>query len=86
MITYRIYTEDKNTVEIEALLDTHFDGYTVLNARGRWKGQSENSLVIEIIGDAVKYDTVKFVVKQIKKLNRQEKVLVTVSQIEGELL
>ncbi len=79
MKLYRIYTEDKGIPklrqEIEAIVSAHFDGYTIFDgAVGYWKGARENSLVIEVLTG--RPDLVTYVAKTIKKVNKQEAVLV----------
>jgi hypothetical protein len=71
----RLYTEDKNREGIIRVLDSHFEGYTVIPTLGRWRGVNEQSLCIELIGA----DTARVLVaaEQIKVMNSQESVLVT---------
>jgi len=44
----RLYTEDKNRADLIPLIDTYFEGYTLVPAEGVWKGQPEHALIIEI--------------------------------------
>ncbi len=76
---YRIYTEKK--VGIEKLISFYFDGFSILNAIGYWKGQREDSIVIEIITND--NNKVKALVQEIKKTNRQECVLVTIGECKA---
>lgn len=70
----RIYTEDVNRDAIQRELDARFDGYTIIPTIGRWQGQNENSIVIELIGaDPVK---VNDAAQAIKRINAQDAVLV----------
>jgi len=87
MKTYRIYTEDKNRECIIALTVKKFDSFTVYNAQGYWKGQAEDSLVIEIIDEDkdIRY-RVNTLAYEIKILNQQEGVLIQIVNCETELI
>lgn len=71
---YHIYTEDTNRAGIETILARHFDAYTLLSARGVWRGQAEDSLVIEL--DGVAREDVEQAAREIKAANSQQAVLV----------
>jgi hypothetical protein len=77
---YRICTEsghtyDRNTYDI---LNKTFDGYTVIRTIGTWKGQKENSLIIEILGRPTDRINVLVVCQKIKEANNQECILLEV--------
>jgi hypothetical protein len=55
MMLYQIMTEDTGRDNITAILDAHFQGYTIVKATGRWEGIPEPSLVIEIEAYCVEY-------------------------------
>lgn len=76
----RIYTEDINREGIEELADSFFGGYSVYETDGVWKGQHEKSLVIEVIIDNP--FPAHIFAGEIKRLNHQDSVLVTVEEIE----
>lgn len=85
---YRIMTEDKNRPELTALVTSRFDCFTIYHGVGYWRGNAEGSLTIEIIdvrGD-ISYEQIASLAKSIKRLNKQEAVLVTVSELQGELI
>jgi hypothetical protein len=89
MKLYRIYTENKNKDFIKRLCDLAFDGYTLYQADGVWRGQHESSLVIEYL--AVDYETepgeqVENVARRIKEQNGQHAVLVTWHDIGMQLI
>jgi len=72
---YRIYTEQKNIVEIEAILDRYFQSYNMYFPTSRFQGKAELGCVIELIGaDALQVDAAAVL---IGRLNNQEQVLVT---------
>jgi hypothetical protein len=73
---YRIYTEDVNPAAVRAILDSHVTGYTIIEAIGSWKGQLEDSLIIELID--VPASTVTAIARTIRTANRQQSVLVVV--------
>jgi hypothetical protein len=86
MIAYRIYTERKNVDGIKEILDDGFDGYTLIFAAGVWEGETESSLIIEIIGETKQSYTIHCVAKEIAHLNNQDAVLITQAVVEGELI
>lgn len=72
--TYRIHTEDKNRPTIYQLAGNRFDGFTVTYGTGFYKGESEHTLVLEIItSDTV---SVYLLAEEIRTANGQESVLV----------
>ena len=72
---YRLYTEQKNIVEIEAILDRYFQSYNMYFPTSRFQGKAELGCVIELIGaDALQVDAAAVL---IGRLNNQEQVLVT---------
>jgi len=83
----RIITEDKNRNGIIDLVKYCFDGFTIIEAAGYWKGQVENSLVIEICGyfDDTMIDGVEKIAERIKVLNKQEAVLIQWLECKSEL-
>lgn len=84
MILYRIYTENKNREQIEKIVSELFDGFTVIESTGYWRGQREISLIIEILDTGLVNvaERIEFIAEKIKKINDQESVLVTKHEIE----
>lgn len=74
---YRIYVEDvvAEASNIEKIVKSYLDCFTVYHAQGSWKGKQESSLVIEAIdADPLKvYDCAL----TLKGILQQECVLVT---------
>lgn len=87
---YRILTEDKNYTKIIEIIDQHFTGYTMYQAKGVYCSTVESSLVIEIDtnnGLDRSYErAIKDIAQQIKKLNDQECVLVQKINCESEFV
>ncbi len=91
---YQIYTEDKNRYSIEHFVGKKFNGFSIINADGVYKGTKEKALIIEIIGECnisdsvdnlrFEHENVRRVAQQIKEHNEQEVVLVTISTIKVE--
>jgi hypothetical protein len=85
---YRIITEDKNPTLLEALLQSHVAGYSILHADGFFKGNNqwytEHSVVIEL-GDCSK-QVVHAIAKEIKARNNQEAVLIQAIPTFSELV
>ncbi len=75
---YRIFTEYRNIDKIKRIAARNMDGFTVIPADGYWKGQEENSVIIEYVGNDTTLDRsrVQAVAEQIKKVNHQDVVLV----------
>lgn len=73
---FRILTENKNQNRVVEIVGKKFTGFTIIAATGFWKGQREDSLIIEIIGDDVKVEDVNAIATEIKNVNNQEAVLV----------
>lgn len=72
---YKIYSENKNTAEIEGILNRYFQSYNIYFPTGRYNGSHEFSIVIELIGvDALQVDAAAVL---IGRLNNQKQVLVT---------
>lgn len=81
---YRLYTENKNKRWICQLVSQHFNGFSVTEQIGYWRGKKEKSLCIEIIADAggtMHY--ISRIVKAIQGYNKQNEVLVY--RIEGKI-
>jgi hypothetical protein len=87
---YRLYTEGgpRREAKVREIVGAQFDGFTILQAEGSWKGQRENSIVVEILVDSNEIrstvsgqvsveDVVRIVATDIKFLNVQETVIVT---------
>ena len=71
----RLYTEDVNRAGTIAILDKDFPGYTVIPTLGRWNGQDEKSLMVEVAGESL--PSVESAAREIKTANHQESVMVT---------
>lgn len=84
-IRYKLYTEDKNIQGIMDLLDQYFSGYTLIPGNiGVYKGQTEKSLVIDIVTDLSMEEKVRELARDIVRVNIQASVLMTKEYIESE--
>ena len=81
---YRIYTEDTNRKGILACVSAAFEGFTVIPAQGYWKGERENSLVLEF--ETEDAGAVYALAESIRTLNHQEAVLVTYTPSTSKLI
>lgn len=74
---YRILTENRNSKQIEEIVSSFFESYTMIPTTGIWKRALEFSLIIEIdtIG-TVDRKVVEEIAKRIKELNHQEAVMI----------
>ena len=67
-------TEDVNKEGILDILDKYLEGYTVLKAKGVWRGVPEDSLLIYIVDAEAK--TIEIIIHEIKETNNQESIMV----------
>lgn len=87
MVCYRIYTEDKNTLDIKTVVSEMFSSYSLTPCVGIWKGTEEYSLIVEILSDepqGLLY--AEIVANGIKVTNAQDSVLLSWHNVEAKLL
>lgn len=78
MSLYRISTENKNRNDIIKVVSRYFEGFTLIEGIGYWKGKQEKSLIIEIDTISADYHStrrIENICNDIKLLNGQEYVL-----------
>lgn len=77
-MTFRLYTQSFDN--IPEIVSQYFDGFTLFEARGYWKGKGERSAVVEVVTSnrAKVYE----LARTIKELNKQESVLVVPVSVE----
>lgn len=80
---YRIYTERKADVLPRAR--KYFDCFTLYDAFGVWKGNTEYSAIIEVIGPA-NWLAVKALATEIRIAGNQESVLITEQPVTVHLI
>ena len=81
---YRILTENKNVCEVKKLLVNMNLDYTMYYAEGSWKGQPENSVMIELV-DASE-DVAEAAARLIKCANFQQTVLLQEIPVMSRLI
>src|SRR3954470_19487635 len=81
---HRLYTEQKNTRVITRLLNEQFDSFTLQGVTGYYKGNSEKSIVVEIVG--AKPSSIRKVAARIKKMNGQKSILTIRFQGQSEVI
>ena len=76
----RLYTEDKNRETIKSVCDEFLRGYTLIPAQGVWRGVQEASLIIEVVDSPMNFPrkACQKVARKIKRINKQEAVLITI--------
>lgn len=77
-IRYRIYTEAKNIKIMNKILSKFYTGFTVNFGIGFYKKEKENSVQITVYEknyDLSGTPTIGRVIKLIKRINKQERVL-----------
>jgi hypothetical protein len=84
MKSFKIYTERKDERYIQRLLSVAFDGFTVIHTKGVWKGQSEDSIIIEILTN--NKELVRAIASKIKAHNQQDAVLISESKVDAVLI
>jgi hypothetical protein len=88
MKLYRICTEAKNVERLTEFAGNMFEGCTVFQAKGYWRGVAEPSLVIEVFTSediGTKLAVMEFA-RNIKVINEQECVLVQELECRGEFV
>jgi len=81
-MTYLIFTEKKDN--LHRMVDTYFEAFTILDAKGFWQGVAEDSAVILVVSDEP--ERVKNLCHVIKVVNKQEAVLLVSLNNEDELI
>jgi len=81
---YRIITENINKAKIIELITKYFDGFTLIEGQGYWRGKSEKTLIIEIMTTGC--ISVKRLASRIKSLNNQESVLIQIIEAKDYLV
>ena len=77
MKLYRILTENVDKEWICDLISKYFDGFTVFETTGYWRGCQEQSLCIEIMtDDSLSFWIYDIMCPKICRHNKQESVLV----------
>jgi hypothetical protein len=74
-----IYVADFDRTAIERILNRHFDGFTILPARGCWHKLCENSVVIQIAGATE--PQLRIAAEELRSAGKQESVLVVVPPV-----
>lgn len=78
VIRYRLHTEHVSPV----LVGKYFEGFTLLAAgRSHWKGKSENSVVVEIIGTPADAAKVTTLAREIREQYRQNEIWITAEEV-----
>ena len=72
----RIYVADYDRQKIEDILNRHFDGFTILPARGCWHKTCESSLVIEVAG--AREREIRAAAEELRVAGNQQQVLVII--------
>jgi hypothetical protein len=89
MKIFRIYTENKDFFGRKLLIKevaAYFSAFTVLDGEGYWQGVREASIIFEIIAPAIQSERIYSLASGIKRINQQEAVLVTVQEVQSELI
>jgi len=88
MLKVSLYTETKPN--LAELVSKYFDGATLIQAKGLWKGNLEDSTIIQIVLDRDEVysqgDDIDKLVQNIISLNNQEAVLVEYQRVESSLV
>lgn len=87
----RILTENKNYSNIMALIKQYFDSATVITTNGLWQGIFEHGLIIELNLPLVdKPEQIPTKINRlcfdIKKINKQDKILVQYIECNSQLI
>lgn len=84
----RILTENKNYTGIADIVSAYFDSFTMIKTDGYWHGKQEHGLIIEIDDTDIPIDTkvIRQACYAIKKLNKQNKILVQCIECNSMLI
>jgi len=83
---YRLHTENVGRKGIAEMVSKYFQGFTLIDATGYYKGKAERSLVIEIMAPVTMGHVVRFLGKLIAWKNGQECVLITCEKTRAEFV
>jgi len=79
---FKVYTE--GFANVPEIVSRYFDGFTIIDAKGYWKGKAESAVVIDLVTkDEPK---VRRLVQAILQENDQEAVLVVQSHTTNEFV
>jgi hypothetical protein len=81
---YRILTESRNVDLVKTTLGNLGLDYTLYAGNGSWRGQPENSLIIEL--DNITKDLAEKAAKLIKRINSQEKILLQEIPVKSQFV
>lgn len=84
MKKYTLFTEDLGN--LGSLVSKYFDGFTLTETKGSWKGRYEKSVRIEILNSKNEDLAVYTLVDEIKRKNNQEAVLLEVTEIDARFI
>ena len=85
MNQYKLYigahnvTKEVDVVGLCTILDGHFSGYTIIDAMGRWEGDSEKSVFVDIITEKNAVD-MKAIINTLCRALEQNCIIVAMSQ------
>ncbi len=74
-----IYVADFGRTAIEEILSRHFDGFTIVPARGCWHNHCENSLVIYVAGASEA--EVRKAAEELRLAGKQQQVIVVMPEV-----
>lgn len=86
MIRYTIHTEAVGLLAIERIVAELFEGFTLVEGVGCWKGFKEKALTITIYGDANDEGKVFLAASRIRVQNKQETVLVVQDSVSAKFV
>lgn len=86
MKLYRLYTENKNLESLKAMFDDFTMDFTFYVADGYYLGIPESSVIFEVISRMDLRENFRYMARQIKTMNKQKSVLLTVQDIEAEFV
>ena len=76
MVLYKIYLGSPHNVErAREFMSVHFDGFTMYQAIGSWRGQIEHCVVFEIVGKEDIFGIIKATCVQLRNTFDQDCVM-----------
>lgn len=81
---YTLHTENVGRKGIADMVSKYFQGFSMTDSTGYYKGKAERSVAIVICATVTQAHIIRFLGKLIAQRNNQECVLITAQRVTGE--
>jgi hypothetical protein len=86
MIKYEIMTEDLRRDLIVKMITKSFKGFSIVEQIGFWEGKQEKSVTYIIFADRSDLYLIELLCRDIKSLNEQDAVLMSVTYTDTKMI